>query len=72
MIDAFESENPFENPIFEFCNNINDEGVNQLVIAYDIGIKRLQAIVNQEIHLTEIIQPLEGILHMSQLLILLK
>ncbi|CAB5367579.1 unnamed protein product [Rhizophagus irregularis] len=47
------SENPLENPVFEFCNNLNDDGVNQLVTAYDIGIKRLQTIVNQEILLTE-------------------
>ncbi|CAG8571643.1 15613_t:CDS:2, partial [Funneliformis caledonium] len=53
LINVFESENPFENLIFEFCNNINDEGINQLVNAYDIGIKKLQTIVNQEILLTE-------------------
>ncbi|PKY62807.1 hypothetical protein RhiirA4_529111, partial [Rhizophagus irregularis] len=44
LINAFESENPLENPVFEFCNNLNDDGVNQLVTAYDIGIKRLQTI----------------------------
>ena len=53
LINAFESANPSENLIFEFCNNLNDEGVNQLVTAYDIGIKRLQTIINQEILLTE-------------------
>ncbi|CAG8436182.1 7092_t:CDS:2, partial [Funneliformis caledonium] len=53
LINAFESENPFENLIFEFCNNINDEEINQLVNTYDIGIKKLQTIVNQEILLTE-------------------
>ena len=53
LINAFESANPLENPIFEFCNNLNDEGVNQLVAAYIIGIKRLQTILNQEILLTE-------------------
>ncbi|PKC54180.1 hypothetical protein RhiirA1_403804 [Rhizophagus irregularis] len=52
-LEIFESENPLENPVFEFCNNLNDDGVNQLVTAYDIGIKRLQTIVNQEILLTE-------------------
>ncbi|GBC48131.2 hypothetical protein GLOIN_2v1764231 [Rhizophagus irregularis DAOM 181602=DAOM 197198] len=53
LINAFESLNPLENPVFEFCNNLNDDGVNQLIIAYDIGIKRLQTIANQEIFLTE-------------------
>ncbi|GES95214.1 hypothetical protein GLOIN_2v1768552 [Rhizophagus clarus] len=53
LVNAFKSTNPFENPIFEFCNNLNDEGINQLVAAYDISIRRLQAIVNQEILLTE-------------------
>ncbi|CAB4473722.1 unnamed protein product [Rhizophagus irregularis] len=53
LINAFESLNPLENPVFEFCNNFNDDGVNQLIIAYDIGIKRLQTIANQEIFLTE-------------------
>jgi len=53
LFDAFESSNPFEHSIFEFCSNLNHEGINQLVTAYDIGIQRLQAIVNQEILLTE-------------------
>ncbi|GES94350.1 hypothetical protein GLOIN_2v1829825 [Rhizophagus clarus] len=41
LVNAFESTNPFENPIFEFCNNLNDKEINQLVVAYDIGIRRL-------------------------------
>ncbi|CAB5357208.1 unnamed protein product [Rhizophagus irregularis] len=53
LINAFESLNPLENSVFEFCNNLNDDRVNQLIIAYDIGIKRLQTIANQEIFLTE-------------------
>ncbi|PKY26951.1 hypothetical protein RhiirB3_477345 [Rhizophagus irregularis] len=53
LINAFESENPLKNPIFEFCNNLNNKGIDQLVAAYEIGIKRLQTIVNQEILLTE-------------------
>jgi hypothetical protein len=53
LINAFEFTNPLENPIFEYCNNLNDDGVNQLVTSYNIGIKRLQTIVNQEILLTE-------------------
>ncbi|RGB30387.1 hypothetical protein C1646_765410 [Rhizophagus diaphanus] len=53
IVDAFEFANPFENPIFEFCNNINDKGIDQLVAVYEIGINRLQKIVNQEILLTE-------------------
>src|SRR5689334_10378759 len=53
LIDAFEFANPLKNPIFQFCNNLNDEEVNQLVAVYNIGIKRLQTILNQEILLTE-------------------
>ncbi|CAB5213083.1 hypothetical protein RhiirA5_371382 [Rhizophagus irregularis] len=53
LVDAFEFANPLENLIFEFCNNINDKGIDQLVAAYEIGINRLQKIVNQEILLTE-------------------
>uniref|UniRef100_U9T751 Uncharacterized protein n=1 Tax=Rhizophagus irregularis (strain DAOM 181602 / DAOM 197198 / MUCL 43194) TaxID=747089 RepID=U9T751_RHIID len=53
LINAFEFANPLENLIFEFCNNINDKGIDQLVAAYEIGINRLQKIVNQEILLTE-------------------
>ncbi|PKK55403.1 hypothetical protein RhiirC2_859033 [Rhizophagus irregularis] len=26
LINAFESLNPLENPVFEFCNNLNDDG----------------------------------------------
>jgi hypothetical protein len=53
LIDAFESTDPFNHPIFEFCSNLNHD-VDQLLSAYDIGIKRLQAIVNQKILLTEV------------------
>ncbi|CAB4494162.1 unnamed protein product [Rhizophagus irregularis] len=53
LVNAFEFANPLENLIFEFCNNINDKGIDQLVAAYEIGINRLQKIVNQEILLTE-------------------
>ncbi|GBC44445.1 uncharacterized protein OCT59_014491 [Rhizophagus irregularis] len=75
LINAFESLNPLENPVFEFCNNLNDDGVNQLIIAYDIGIKRLQTIANQEIFLTESYTTIgrkQEISHGLQLLILLK
>ncbi|PKC50453.1 hypothetical protein RhiirA1_486332, partial [Rhizophagus irregularis] len=44
---------PFNHPIFEFCKNLNQEEINQLVTVYDIGIKRLQSIIDQEILLTE-------------------
>ncbi|CAG8729149.1 6007_t:CDS:1, partial [Rhizophagus irregularis] len=53
VLDAFESANPSKHPIFEFCSNLNSEGIDKLFIAYDIGIERLQTIVNQEILLTE-------------------
>ncbi|PKC53456.1 hypothetical protein RhiirA1_404310, partial [Rhizophagus irregularis] len=33
LINAFESENPLKNPIFEFCNNLNNKGIDQLVAA---------------------------------------
>jgi hypothetical protein len=53
LVEAFESENPLEHSIFEFCSNLNSKGIDKLFAAYDIGIKRLQTIVNQEILLTE-------------------
>ena len=53
LVEAFESANPFEHSIFEFCSNLNSEGIDKLFAAYDIGIERLQTIVNQEIILTE-------------------
>jgi len=53
LIDAFESANPSKHPIFEFCSNLNSEGIDKLFTAYDIGVERLQTIVNQEILLTE-------------------
>ncbi|UZO04720.1 uncharacterized protein OCT59_025091 [Rhizophagus irregularis] len=53
LIDVFESLDPFNHPIFEFCKNLNQEEINQLVTVYDIGIKRLQSIIDQEILLTE-------------------
>ncbi|PKK58017.1 hypothetical protein RhiirC2_796988 [Rhizophagus irregularis] len=36
LINAFESENPLKNPIFELCNNLNNKGIDQLVAAYEI------------------------------------
>ncbi|CAB5186851.1 unnamed protein product [Rhizophagus irregularis] len=53
LIDVFESLDPFNHPIFEFCKNLNQEEINQLVTVYDIGIKKLQSIIDQEILLTE-------------------
>ena len=75
LVKVFKSSNPFKHPIFEYCNNLNNKGINQLISAYNIGINRLQAIVNQEILLTEnyitVGQKARNI-HVLQLLILLK
>ena len=30
LVDAFESTDPFNHPIFEFCSNLNHEDVDQL------------------------------------------
>ncbi|POG72422.1 hypothetical protein GLOIN_2v1829825 [Rhizophagus irregularis DAOM 181602=DAOM 197198] len=36
LIDVFESLDLFNHPIFEFCKNLNQEEINQLVTVYDI------------------------------------
>ncbi|RIA89701.1 hypothetical protein C1645_738443 [Glomus cerebriforme] len=55
LIEAFDSVNPLEHPLFKNNNQLNYEGCQKLFGCYNAGLERLKKIYRQEILKTETI-----------------